>query len=160
MKAKLAGLGVAGLLAGVGAAWVSTDAGADRPPIPSATLVLLVGWSFIGGGLLSWRARPENRIGPIMIVTGFFWFASVPQDAHSALPFTIGYALQVVYLAGFVYLILAFPSGRLRGPVDRAIVVTSFGPGDRRAVGANVRRGLGGGGLRALPAEPARNRQK
>jgi signal transduction histidine kinase len=127
MKAKLIGLGVAGLLAGTGAAWITGDAGPDRPQVPSATLVLLVGWSLIGSGLLSWRARPENRVGPIMVGTGFLWFASVLQDAHSALPFTVGYALQVVYLAGFVYLILAFPSGRLRGMLDRALVVVAFG---------------------------------
>jgi hypothetical protein len=62
-----------------------------------------------------------------MVGSGFFWFASVLQDAHSAWPFTVGYALQVVYLAGFVYLILAFPSGRLRGTLDRALVVAAFG---------------------------------
>ena len=32
----------------------------------------------------------------------------------------------MVYLAGFVYLILAFPSGRLRGALDRAVVVAAF----------------------------------
>jgi uncharacterized membrane protein YdfJ with MMPL/SSD domain len=62
-----------------------------------------------------------------MVGSGFFWFASVLQDAHSGWPFTVGYALQVVYLAGFVYLILAFPSGRLRGTFDRAFVVAAFG---------------------------------
>jgi signal transduction histidine kinase len=127
MRPKLIGLGLLGLLAGVGAAWITYDAGADRPQIPSVELVLLVGWSLIGSGLLSWRARPENRIGPIMVGTGFLWFASVLQDAHSPLPFTVGYALQVTYLAGFVYLILAFPSGRLRGRLDSALVVASFG---------------------------------
>lgn len=127
MKAKLIGLGLAGFLAGAGAVWVAGDAGPDRPQVPSVVLVLLVGWSLIGSGLLSWRARSENRIGPIMVWTGFFWFASVLQDAHSSLPFTAGYALQVVYLAGFVYLILAFPSGRLRGTLDRTLVVVAFG---------------------------------
>jgi signal transduction histidine kinase len=126
MKAKQAIVGVAGLLAGIGAAWVAADAGSDRPQIPSVDLVLLVGWSFVGSGLLSWRARPSNRIGPIMIGTGFLWFVSVLQDAHTAVPFTIGYTLQVGYLAGFVYLILAFPSGRLRGRVDRAVLLASF----------------------------------
>ena len=126
MKAKLIVLALAGLLAGAGAVWASTDAGIDRPQIPSWPLVLLVGWSLIGSGLLSWRVRPGNRIGPIMVGTGFLWFASVLQDAHGAVLFAAGELLQVVYLAGFVYLILAFPSGRLRGALDRAVVVAAL----------------------------------
>ena len=127
MKAKLVVLGFAGLAAGAVAVWVARDAGADRPQIPSALLTLLVGWSLIGSGLFSWRARPGNRVGPIMVGTGFLWFASVLQDAHEPVPFTIGYALQVLWIGGFVYLILAFPSGRLRGRLERALVVVAFG---------------------------------
>lgn len=120
-------LGAVGVLAGAFATWSAGHAGVDRPQIPSAPLVLVVGWSLIGSGLLSWRARPRNRLGPIMAGTGLLWFASVLQDAHSALVFTFGYTLQVVYLAGFMYLILAFPSGRLHGRLDRALVLAAFG---------------------------------
>jgi signal transduction histidine kinase len=127
MTTKLGALGLAGVLAGAVAVWTAAGAGHDRPQIPSAAVALLVGWSFIGSGLLSWRARPDNRIGAIMVASGFLWFASVLQDAHGALLFTAGYVLQVVYLAGFVYLILAFPSGRLQGTLERVLVVTAFG---------------------------------
>ena len=127
MQAKLVALGLAGLAAGGVAVWVAGDAGADRPQIPSAPLTLLVGWSLIGSGLLSWRARPGNRVGPIMVATGFLWFGSVLQDAHEPVPFTLGFVLQVVWIAGFVYLTLAFPSGRLRGRFDLALVVVAFG---------------------------------
>ena len=126
MRTKLIVVGLAGLFAGAGALWAGTDAGTDRPQIPSGPLALLVGWSLIGSGLLSWRARPGNRVGPIMVCSGFAWFASVLQDSHGPVLFTVGYVLQVVYLAGFVYLILAFPSGRLRSTLDRAIVVVAF----------------------------------
>jgi signal transduction histidine kinase len=127
MRVRLVVLGVGGLVTSLAAGWTADQAGPDRPQIPSVPLVLLVGWSLIGSGLLSWRARSDNRLGPIMVGTGVFWFASVLQDAHSALLFTVGYSLQVVYLAGFVYLILAFPSGRLRGRLDRLLVVSAFG---------------------------------
>src|SRR5581483_7726189 len=43
-------------------------------------------------------------------------------DAHSPFLFTVGTALQSTYLIGFVFVVLAFPTGRLRGRVDRAIV--------------------------------------
>jgi signal transduction histidine kinase len=126
LTAKLGGVAVAGVLAGAAASWATANAGNDRPQTPSVPIALLVGWSLIGSGLLSWRARPTNRVGPIMIVTGFLWFASAFQDAHAPLLLTFGYVLQVVWIAGFVYLILAFPSGRLRGVVDRALVVAAF----------------------------------
>ena len=36
-------------------------------------------------------------------------------------------AFQVLYLTGFLYLILSFPSGRLQTALDRTLVVGAFG---------------------------------
>ena len=80
MNARLIALGVLGLLAGVGAYWIARTAVFQRPQIPDPPIALLVGWSFIGSGLLSWRARPDNRLGPVMVLSGFAWFASVLQE--------------------------------------------------------------------------------
>jgi len=80
MNAGLIGLGVLGLLAGAGALWVASTPAIQPSGIPSAPVALLVGWSFIGSGLLSWRARPDNRLGPVMVLSGFAWFASVLQE--------------------------------------------------------------------------------
>ncbi len=120
-------LGVIGLLSGLGALWVATNAVFQHPQIPSPPVALLVGWSFIGSGLLSWRARPDNRLGPVMVLTGFAWFASVLQEGNTPVLFTIGAAFQVLYLAGVLYLILSFPSGGLQTVLDRALTVTAFG---------------------------------
>src|SRR5262245_13899710 len=102
---RLTALGVLGLASGIGIGWIAAHALYQRAQIPNAPVALLVGWSFIGSGLLSWRARPENRLGPVMVVTGFAWFASVAQEGNSAVLFTIGSAVQVTYLAGFLYVI-------------------------------------------------------
>ena len=127
MNARLIALGVIGLLSGVGVVWAASDAAFPRPQIPSPPVALLVGWSFIGSGLLSWRARPQNRLGPVMVLTGLAWFASVLQEGNGPVLFTIGMAFQVLYLAGFLYLILSFPSGRLQTALDRTLVVGAFG---------------------------------
>ena len=82
MNARLIALGVIGLLSGVGVVWAASDAAFPRPQIPSPPVALLVGWSFIGSGLLSWRARPQNRLGPVMVLTGLAWFASVLQEGN------------------------------------------------------------------------------
>src|SRR5262249_5641739 len=114
MDAKLIALGVAGLLAGAGAFYVARTAVRQQSYVPDAPVAILVGWSCIGSGLFSWRVRPENRLGPVMVITGFAWFASVLQEARGSVLFTVGEAFQNLYLVGFLYLILTFPSGRLQ----------------------------------------------
>ncbi len=57
-------------------------------------LTLLVGASLLGCGLASWRARPENRLGHIMVFTAFGLFASQLTEASSAWLYTIGLAVQ------------------------------------------------------------------
>jgi signal transduction histidine kinase len=123
-------IAVAALGAGAGAATLVL--GSDREPSPaavSAALVLVVGWSYIGSGLVAWGQRPTNRLGPLMVFIGFTWFVTFLADAQGALPFTLGTALEDLYLIGFVYLVLSFPSGRLRSWLDRALVATAVALG-------------------------------
>jgi len=126
MRIRLSLLAVAGLLAGAGAVWLAANGGPDRPTEPSPLLTLVVGASLLGSGLLSWRARPENRIGPLMVSTGFAWFASLLTEAHRAWLFTVGMVVQYLFIVGFIYLVLSFPSGQLRTVLDRGLVVTAM----------------------------------
>src|SRR5579871_6582123 len=97
LDAVLIVLGAAGLLAGLGSVWVASY-GLNRPLLlPGEPVELLVGWSFIGCGLASWRARPERRLGPVMVATGFVYFASLLQQATNSALFTFGQAVQVLY---------------------------------------------------------------
>ncbi len=126
MRAKLSLLILAAIAAGIGATWLAAHAGADRPTEPGPILTPLVGASLIGCGLASWRERPANRLGPVMVLTGFFWFAGLLSEATSAPLYTIGVAIEYVFLVGFIYIVLSFPSGQLRGAVDKAIVVAAI----------------------------------
>ena len=130
LSARLVWLAVAGLAAGAGAAWIVSMAGPGRPVVPDVPLAvpvaILVGWSFIGSGLLSWQPGQQNRLGLVLVFTGFAWFASMLSDAHNPVLFTAGQVLYPFYYAGFLYLILSFPSGRLRGRLDRALMVVTI----------------------------------
>jgi signal transduction histidine kinase len=126
MRAKLFLLVSAAIAAGIGAAWLAAHAGAYRPTEPGVVLTPLVGVSLIGCGLASWRARPENRLGPVMVLTGFFWFAGLLSEATSAPLYTLGVAIEYVFLCGFIYIVLSFPSGRLRTVLDKWIVVVAI----------------------------------
>ena len=125
MRAKLSLLAGAGILAGGAAVWLAAHQPAGRPTEPGAALTLIVGASLLGSGLGSWRARPENRLGAVMVLTGFAWFAALLSEASSPLLYTIGTAVQYVFIAGFIYLLLSFPSGRLRGRLDRGLVAAA-----------------------------------
>ncbi len=121
----------AGVLAGVGAASLAAHQPGGRPTEPGLVLELLVGISLLGCGLASWWRRPENRLGQIMVATGFAWFAAQLVNASPPWLNTIGLAIQSVWIIGLVYLLLAFPSGRLTGRLDRWLVgvaaVAGFG---------------------------------
>jgi signal transduction histidine kinase len=117
-------IGLLALVVGVGAALLAFGSERERSPVvASAVLALVVGWAYIGSGLIARRQRPENRLGTVMVFIGFAWFATFLADADASLPFTLGKALESVYLLGFVYLVLSFPTGRLRSKLDLGLLV-------------------------------------
>jgi signal transduction histidine kinase len=127
MKTKLSLVAVAGLLAGAGAVWLAAHQPYGRPTEPGPVLELLVGVSLLGCGLASWRARPENRVGLIMVLTGFAWFPAQLIEASAPLLYTIGLVIQSVWVIGLLYLLLSFPSGRLTGRWDRWLLRLGIG---------------------------------
>jgi len=119
-------IAAAGLLAGAGVAWVVSHAAADslaNPKVPFAVpVIVLVGWSFIGAGLLYWRSRPDNHLWAVLIFQGFAWFGSMLPNSNNPLLFTFGQLIYPWQYASGLYLVLSFPSGRLRGGLDRGMV--------------------------------------
>jgi signal transduction histidine kinase len=122
MNAKLSVVAGGGMLAAIGAAWLAAHQGPTAPTEPGAVLTLVVGVSMLGCGLASWRSRPQNRVGPIMVLTSFAWFAAQLNEASTAWLYTIGTAVQSVWGIGLVWLLLSFPSGRLPARLDRWLV--------------------------------------
>ena len=115
------------LAAGVGAVLLVLGSDRERSPAAaSAALALVVGWAYIGSGLIAWRQRPESRLGTVMVFIGFAWFATFLADVGSSLGFTLGTAVESLYLLGFVYLVLSFPTGRLRSTLDRALIAAAI----------------------------------
>ena len=62
---------LAGLVLGLAAE------GLARPGqgLAAAGADLAVGWALIGCGLVGWSRRPQSRVGPLLALTGFAWFA-------------------------------------------------------------------------------------
>lgn len=124
-RARLTLVGLAALAAGAGAAYLADRRDFDPYQTAEPSLALLVGWAYVGSGLVAWSRRPVNRLGPVMVFTGLAWFATFLTDAHTPWLFTLGTAIQSLYLVGFLYIVLTFPTGRLRGRLDRVLVAAA-----------------------------------
>ena len=89
-------------------------------------LPILVGLTFVAVGLFSWVRTPSNRVGPLMTAVGFSWFLGALNWSEIALLYTLGAAFGGLVFGWFVWLLLAFPDGRLGTTIDRAIVAGGF----------------------------------
>ena len=61
-----------------------------------------------------------------MVAAGFANFISTLSWTTNDLTFTLGQALDLVPPVLFMHVFLAFPSGRLRGPLERAFVASAY----------------------------------
>jgi signal transduction histidine kinase len=109
-----------GLVYGIATA----DFGRDHGLWIAAALV--IGLGFIGAGLFAWYRNPGNSIGVLMVATGFAWYVAQLARLEPALLFSIGFALENLYVACAVHLLLAYPSGRLEGRIDRLLVACTY----------------------------------
>ncbi len=124
---RAVGFGTAAVAAAAGI--VVLIAGSDQESgsqaVLSAVLAVVVGWAYIGSGLVAWQHRSNNRLGPVMVFIGFAWFLSFLAYSNHSVPFTLGTAVEDIYFVGFVYLVLTFPKGELTRAVDRALVAAA-----------------------------------
>ena len=91
-----------------------------------AALMNWITFTYVSAGLVAWWRRPESRFGPLMLAAGFGTFISSLSSANASVPFTLGIAFDLVIAVLFLQLFLAFPSGRLAGPLDRGLVIAGY----------------------------------
>src|SRR5918999_5164667 len=127
LRIALIALAVAGLATGlVALAIVLGSEHDDDISTPWIVLALTLGWSFIGAGLYAWWRRPENRVGPLMTMVGFFWFLGSLSSADDPWVFTIGITLSSLWIGAFAHMLIAFPTGRVRPGFEHAVVVLGW----------------------------------
>jgi signal transduction histidine kinase len=114
------GLGAVAAASGGGIALAHGDVRNSTTSIAITTVV--AGCAFVVAGIVAWLRRPANRIGLLMIVTGFALFGSSLAQASQPLPFTIGLAVAGLPAALLGHLVLAFPDGRLHSRWERLVV--------------------------------------
>ena len=116
----------ASLAVGAGALALSITSGHSNKSSPNLVLALLVGYAFILAGLVARTRRPENRTGLLLIGVGFAWFFNGLTFADNGYIWTVGFSFGAVWAAVFVHALLAYPSGRLGAPWQRAVVAGGY----------------------------------
>jgi signal transduction histidine kinase len=76
---------------------------------------------FVWAGIAAALRRPASRMGPLMVATGLLWLLAELGNSEVPVLTAIGLVLASIILTLVAHLLLAFPSGRLRG---RASVIT------------------------------------
>jgi signal transduction histidine kinase len=117
---------VVAVAAGLGVAWVQLTSSHQEVRTLWAVFGPAVGWSFIGTGLYAWARFPESRIGVLMVLLGFAWFASTLEASDSPVVHTVSRITGALWGAVFLHLGVSFPSGRLTTRSDRAMVIAGY----------------------------------
>jgi signal transduction histidine kinase len=107
-------------VAGVGLALAQTPLDARSVSLP--VFVSGAGVMF-GLGLTDISRGGELRFGRALLVTGFFWSLSALTASHGSLAYSVGHTSQWLAELAAVYLLLSYPSGRLRNDTQRTLFV-------------------------------------
>jgi signal transduction histidine kinase len=87
---------------------------------------VLAAWTFLAAGLVVWLRQPRNWLGPLMVATCFALLARQLRYSHSALAFTIFFALGELGFAMVAHSALAYPSGRVRDRNERRFLKVMY----------------------------------
>ena len=124
MRTLQVAIATAGLVLGVFAYRLLHD-DLDQSVIRSLPAVA-IGWSAIASGLIAWRQRPANHLGPLMAAYGLAVLVRPWQYSSDALVFTIGYALGQLNVALFGHTTLAYPTGRITDRLELWLVRAGY----------------------------------
>src|SRR6478672_3228634 len=144
-------------VAGLATAAGSIALGLTNDDVSDVQVALLewISLPYIAAGLVAWWRRPASRLGVLMVAGGFATGLSALAFARFAGPHTVGVVFDVLPVVLFLHVYLAFPDGRLRSSLERALVATGW----MAAIGLQlVKMSLGGVGpqnLLEISTEPA-----
>ncbi len=122
----LGAVGVAGIAAAATSVALALKSDHLAQPEVQALLINWITLPFVAAGLVAWWRRPDSRFGPLMVAAGFTTFVTTLQWANAAFPYTIGQLADLVVVALFLHLYLAFPTGYLARMPERALVVAGY----------------------------------
>jgi signal transduction histidine kinase len=122
----LQGIAAAGVVAAGASVALALSSDHVNEPVVQSGLIDWITLPYILSGVIAWWRRPQSRLGPLMVAAGFVTFLSTLQWTSVDVPFTVGQTLDLVPVALFLHVFLAFPSGRLERRFERWLVIASY----------------------------------
>ena len=92
-------------------------------PVP---VDVVVGTSFLVAGLIAWRARPGNRAGLLMVLSGLAWFGRDLSRLEGLFWTRAGELSLNLFLALVAHQVIVFPYGVTRSRLERGLVVAVY----------------------------------
>jgi signal transduction histidine kinase len=87
---------------------------------------VVAAWSFLLAGLITWRRRPGNRLGPLMVAVCFALLARQFRYSHDDLAFTVFFLIGELPFALIAHVAFAYPSGKVTDRIERAFVAITY----------------------------------
>jgi PAS domain S-box-containing protein len=125
--AGLAALGAAGVALSAAAAWVAATGAGPEPRGFSAAVHALVIAAPIAAGLYAVYRQPGARFGWLLVLAGVLWSPTMLAESSESVLYSIGRVSAWVAELVLIYLVLAFPSGRLVSRADRLLFRAAVG---------------------------------
>jgi signal transduction histidine kinase len=89
-----------------------------------AVLELLVVGSPLAAGLYAVRGGHDVRFGAALVGAGFAWSLTALAEVSASVPYSIGRVAGWLVWPWLIYLLLAFPTGRIAGRLERGLLVS------------------------------------
>jgi hypothetical protein len=107
---------------GLGAEWLARSG----QSVAAGAVDLIVGWTLIACGLISWSRRPQSRVGPLIALSGFTWFLGSLAGSDVGAIATLGVVLLTLHRGPLFHSIIGYPSGRTSDRVDAFAVLVGY----------------------------------
>jgi len=108
-------------LAALAALQVASSVPGDQRVFRGLVEILIVGVP-VAAGLYAVRSPANLRFGVALIAAGLLWSLTALGEADSSLPYSIGRLSAWTIFPVIMYLMLAFPAGRLERRLDRILL--------------------------------------
>jgi signal transduction histidine kinase len=120
-------LALAGALVCIASVAMAATAASSDAAFGRALLQLLIVGGPIAVGLYALRAPVNRSFGIAMLGIGFGWSLTALAESPLSVPHTIGRLATWLIFPCVVYLLLAFPHGRIEKGLDRAVLLGVVG---------------------------------
>src|SRR5688572_11919474 len=120
-------LAVSGALVCVGAVAVAAAGASGDAAFGRGLLQLLIVGTPIAGGIYALRSPVDAGFGIALLAIGFLWSLTSLAEMSLSVPHTIGRLATFMVFPCVVYLLLAYPDGRIAKGLDRVVFLGILG---------------------------------